>query len=146
MAFDDPGPLTGLHLTNLELAPWTGPGSRPLSRAERRFVEQSRRWDETERGYAAIQSTKPQTLNDSPAGQAAWICEKWRSRSDCGGDLEARFTRDFLLTIVTLYWVTGTITSSIRQPPLDRDAPRRMRDQWAGAGAGRERRTCSALA
>jgi pimeloyl-ACP methyl ester carboxylesterase len=119
MALDDPGPLTGLHLTNLELAPWTGPGSRPLSPAEQRFLGQARSWDETERGYTAIQSTKPQTLgyalNDSPAGLAAWILEKWRSWSDCsGGDLEARFTRDFLLTIVTVYWVTGTITSSIR--------------------------------
>jgi hypothetical protein len=82
----DPAPLIGLHLTNLELTPWTGPGSRPVSAAERQFLEQARRWDETERGYTAIQSTKPQTLgyalNDSPAGLAAWICEKWRSWSD----------------------------------------------------------------
>ncbi len=118
MALDDPGPLFGLHLTNLELAPWTGPGSRPLSPAEQAYLERARRWDQAERGYTVIQSTKPQTLgyalNDSPAGLAAWILEKWRSWSDCGGNLEARFTRDFLLTIVTLYWVTGTITSSIR--------------------------------
>lgn len=118
MALDDPGPLIGLHLTNLELTPYTGPGSRPLSAAEQHFLDQARRWDQTERGYTAIQSTKPQTLgyalNDSPAGLAAWILEKWRSWSDCGGDLESRFARDFLLTIVTLYWVTGTITSSIR--------------------------------
>jgi len=118
MAIDDPGPLIGLHLTNLELAPYTGPGSRPMSGRERAYAEQSRRWDQTERGYTAIQSTKPQTLgyalNDSPAGLAAWILEKWRSWSDCGGDLESRFSPDFLLTVVTLYWVTGTITSSMR--------------------------------
>src|SRR5215470_10914198 len=118
MALEDPGPLLGLHLTNLELAPYTGPGSRPLSAAERQFLRQSRRWDQTELGYTAIQSTKPQTvgyaLNDSPAGLAAWILEKWRSWSDCGGDPESRFTRDFLLTIVTLYWVTSTVTSSMR--------------------------------
>ena len=118
MALDDPSPLIGLHLTNLELAPYTGPGSRPLSAAEQAYLAQAGRWDETERGYNAIQSTKPQTLgyalNDSPAGLAAWILEKWRSWSDCGGDLEARFTRDFLLTIVTLYWITGTVTSSMR--------------------------------
>ncbi len=118
MALDDPGPLLGLHLTNLELTSYTGPGSRPLSAAEQHFLEQARRWDETERGYTAIQSTKPQTLgyalNDSPAGMAAWILEKWRSWSDCGGDLVSRFGKDFLLTIVTMYWVTGTITSSIR--------------------------------
>ncbi len=118
MALEDPGPLIGLHLTNLELAPYTGPGSRPLSAAEQAFLNQARHWDQAERGYTAVQSTKPQTagyaLNDSPAGLAAWIGEKWRSWSDCGGDLESRFSTDFLLTVVTLYWVTGTITSSMR--------------------------------
>jgi pimeloyl-ACP methyl ester carboxylesterase len=90
----------------------------PLSQDERRFLAQAERWEATERGYSAIQSTKPQTLsyglNDSPAGLAAWILEKWRSWSDCGGDLESRFSRDFLLTLVTLYWVTATIGSSMR--------------------------------
>lgn len=62
-------------------------------------------------GLAAKPRLCPQRL---PAGLAAWILEKWRSWSDCGGGLETRFTRDFLLTIVSLYWVTGTITSSIR--------------------------------
>ena len=68
--------------------------------------------------YYAIQSTKPQTLgyalNDSPAGLAAWILEKWWSWSDCHGDLESVFSKDFLLTVVTLYWVTSTVTSSMR--------------------------------
>jgi pimeloyl-ACP methyl ester carboxylesterase len=118
MALDDPAPLIGLHLTNLELSPYTGPGSRPLSQAELDYLTQARRWDETERGYTAIQSTRPQTLgyalNDSPAGLAAWILEKWRSWSDSGGRLDARFSPDFLLTVVTLYWLTGTITSSMR--------------------------------
>jgi pimeloyl-ACP methyl ester carboxylesterase len=118
MALDEPGPLIGLHLTNLELAPCTGSGSRPFSPAEQAYLAQARRWDEAERAYNAVQSTKPQTLgyalNDSPAGLAAWILEKWRSWSDCGGDLESRFSRDFLLTVVTLYWVTGSITSSMR--------------------------------
>jgi len=118
MAMDNPAPLIGLHLTNLELTPWTGPGSRPLSVAEQAYLEQAGRWDRTERGYTAIQSTKPQTLGcaltDSPAGLAAWILEKWRSWSDCHGDLQSRFSADFLLTVVTLYWVTSTITSSMR--------------------------------
>jgi len=118
MAIDDPGPLIGLHITNLELTPWTGPGSRPLSTAEQAYLEQAARWDQAERGYTAIQSTKPQTLgyalNDSPAGLAAWILEKWRSWSDCRADLAYRFSKDFLLTVVTVYWVTSTITSSMR--------------------------------
>jgi pimeloyl-ACP methyl ester carboxylesterase len=118
MALDDPEPLLGLHLTTFEVAPYTGPGSRPLTEAERAFEEQTRRWDALERGYSAIQSTRPQTvgygLNDSPAGLAAWILEKWRSWSDSGGDVVARLGRDFVLTLVTLYWVSGTITSSMR--------------------------------
>jgi pimeloyl-ACP methyl ester carboxylesterase len=118
MALDDPGPLIGLHLTNLELTPWTGPGSRPLSAAEQAYLEQAERWGQAEAGYYAIQSTKPQTLgyalSDSPAGLTAWILEKWRSWSDCHGELESRFSKDFLLTVVTLYWVTSTITSSMR--------------------------------
>jgi pimeloyl-ACP methyl ester carboxylesterase len=118
MALDRPDSLIGLHLTNLELAPYIGPGSRALSPAEKAYIETSDRWCQSEGGYKAIQSTRPQTLgyslNDSPAGLAAWIAEKWRSWSDCHGDLEARIPRDFLLTLVTLYWVTGTITSSIR--------------------------------
>src|SRR6266702_5764820 len=118
MALADPGPLIGLHLTNLELAPYAGPRSRPLSKREQAYLEQSQRWDQTERGYTAIQSTKPQTLgyalNDSPAGLAAWILEKWRSWADSRGNLDECVSRDFLLTTVTLYWVTQTITSSMR--------------------------------
>src|SRR5207249_6592472 len=118
MALEQPEPMIGLHLGNLELRPFLGPGSRSLTAAEQRFVEQTAAWDAIERGYSSIQSTKPQTvaygLTDSPAGLAAWLVEKWRSWSDCGGDLDARFSRDFLLTLLTLYWVTSTIASSVR--------------------------------
>jgi pimeloyl-ACP methyl ester carboxylesterase len=118
MALDDPEPLIGLHLTNLELAPHLGPGSRPLSDAENGYLERSARWTLAEGGYTAIQSTKPQTLayglNDSPAGLASWILEKWRAWSDSDGDVNARFSRDLLLTVVSLYWFTGTIASSLR--------------------------------
>ena len=118
MALDEPEPMLGLHLGNLEIPPYTGEGSRPLSDAERECLAQNARWAERERGYSAIQSTKPQTLgyalNDSPAGLAAWILEKWRSWTDSGGQPESRLSRDFLLTLVTLYWVTQTITPSIR--------------------------------
>lgn len=118
MALDDPESMIGLHLSNLEPDPYTGEGSRPFTEAERAYLKQRERWDRGERGYSAIQSTKPQTLayglTDSPAGLAAWILEKWRSWTDSGGDLDGRFPRDFLLTLVTLYWVTGTITTSMR--------------------------------
>ena len=70
--------------------------------------------DET--GYQQIQGTKPQTLSfgltDSPAGLAAWIVEKFHGWSDHDGDLEKLYTKDQLLTAVTIYWVTNTGTSS----------------------------------
>jgi hypothetical protein len=61
MALDDPAPMLGIHLSNLDLAPYTGPGSRPLSAAERAYLAQYQRWREDDRGYGAIQSTRPQT-------------------------------------------------------------------------------------
>lgn len=118
MALDDPGPMIGIHLSNLEIAPHTGPGSRPLSAAELSYRARNAEFWQDEFGYKAIQSTKPQTLgyglNDSPAGLAAWILEKWYAWADSRGNLDQRFSRDFLLTMVTLYWVTRTITSSMR--------------------------------
>ena len=68
--------------------------------------------------YSQIQGTRPQTLgyglNDSPAGLAGWIVEKFRSWCDCSGDPETIFTKDELLTNVMLYWVTETATSAAR--------------------------------
>ncbi len=118
MALDHPDPMIGVHLTNLDVEPYTGEGSRALSEAERAYLADYQRWCDVERGYSAIQSTKPQTvgygLNDSPAGLAGWILEKWRSWTDSKGDLDEHFSRDFLLTLLTVYWVTQTITTSMR--------------------------------
>jgi pimeloyl-ACP methyl ester carboxylesterase len=71
-----------------------------------------------ESGYALEQGTKPHTLGialgDSPAGLLAWIVEKFRAWSDCDGNPQNAFTRDQLITNVMIYWVTQTITSSMR--------------------------------
>lgn len=68
--------------------------------------------------HVAVNSTRPHTLafalNDSPAGLAAWLVDKYRSYSDCDGDVEAAFTRDELLTEISTYWLTGTIASASR--------------------------------
>ena len=118
MALDNPAPMIGLYLSNLELAPWLGDGSRPLTDAERAYADRQREWDSVERGYSSIQSTKPQTvgyaLNDSPAGLAAWVLEKWRSWTDSGGDLDGHLSRDFLLTMLTLFWASGSFTETLR--------------------------------
>ncbi len=115
MAIQDPGPLIGLHLSNLDVRPPTG--ARALTDDERAYTEAVARWDAVERGYSAIQSTRPQTvaygLTDSPAGLAAWLLEKWRAWGDTGGDA-ARVPRDVLLTVLTTFWLTGTIGSSMR--------------------------------
>jgi pimeloyl-ACP methyl ester carboxylesterase len=61
--------------------------------------------------YAMLQGTKPQTLayglNDSPVGYAAWIIEKFRTWSDCNGEVESRFTKDELLNNIMQYWLSG---------------------------------------
>jgi pimeloyl-ACP methyl ester carboxylesterase len=125
MALDEPAPLLGIHLHQIDDTPHTG--ARPLSAAEREYREAVAAWDAVERGYSSIQSTKPQTvaygLNDSPAGLAAWLIEKWRSWSD---SLE-RIDRDVLLTNLTIFWVTQTIATSMRDYYDTR---------WHGTGIG----------
>jgi pimeloyl-ACP methyl ester carboxylesterase len=111
-----PDEVVGLHLIH---PPFPDDFDPPPSPAEEAFLEAERAYDETDGGYSAIMGTRPDTiaaaLIDSPAGLAAWIIDKYRDWSDCHGDLESRFDRDTLLTIVTLYWVTGSIASSFRQ-------------------------------
>lgn len=112
-----PDQLVGIHVTAVT-PPYLGSEAPALSPAEQAYRAVVDRWDEEEGAYSHIQGTKPQTLayglNDSPAGLAAWIVEKFRAWSDCGGEVERRFSKDELLANVTLYWVTQTINSSIR--------------------------------
>jgi pimeloyl-ACP methyl ester carboxylesterase len=117
LGLDYPDRLIGIHVSDV-VRPYLGPGARHFTDAERVFFEEERIWMEKEGAYDHLQATKPQTLgyglNDSPAGLAAWLVEKYRSWSDCGGDVERRFTKDELLTQITLYWVTETINSANR--------------------------------
>jgi microsomal epoxide hydrolase len=114
----DPAHCAGIHL-NMLIAP-PPPDARPeaLARDEQERLAHAAAFQGEGTGYQAIQGTKPQTLayglTDSPAGLAAWIVEKFRAWGDCRGDVESVFTRDELLTNLTLYWVTGTINSSTR--------------------------------
>jgi microsomal epoxide hydrolase len=83
---------------------------------ERRYLNELAHWTREESGYQWIQGTRPQTLafglTDSPAGLAAWIVEKFRAWSDCGGDVESAISRDRMLADIALYWFTGAIGSS----------------------------------
>ena len=120
VALNDASHVAGLHLNFCLAGPPAGakdpnegvtPAELERTRARQTFFD-------TERGYFLEQSTKPQTigygLDDSPAGLAAWIVEKFRSWSDSNGNVEQKFTKDELLTNITLYWVTQSGTSSAR--------------------------------
>ncbi|HEY7618060.1 MAG TPA: alpha/beta fold hydrolase [Terriglobales bacterium] len=119
MALRHPERLIGIHLNYIpgSYYPHLEPGAE-IAPVEREFLQKAAEWEENCGGYLHLQATQPQTLayslNDSPAGLAAWILEKFRSWADCDGDLSRRFTTDELLTNVTLYWMTETIHSSCR--------------------------------
>jgi pimeloyl-ACP methyl ester carboxylesterase len=112
--------VAGIHVPGVIAPP---PTDRPLTEPEKEFQARQGRFYREGGGYAIQQATYPMTLaiglNDSPAGLAAWIVDKWRAWSDCDGDLERRFSKDELLTNITVYWVTGTIADSFR-PYFDR--------------------------
>ncbi|HEX2439655.1 MAG TPA: epoxide hydrolase [Methylomirabilota bacterium] len=110
-----PDRLAGIHVNLLAVRRDQTPPATPTEE-EKSYLAQLNHWMREETGYMQIQGTKPQTLayglTDSPAGLAAWIVEKFRTWSDCGGDVERRFSKDVLLTNVMLYWATGAIGSS----------------------------------
>jgi microsomal epoxide hydrolase len=107
--------VLGVHV-NLLAVPRDPAAPAMPSPEERAYLEELDRWSREETGYQWIQGTKPQTLayglTDSPIGLAAWILEKFRTWSDCDGDVERRFGWDVVLDNVMLYWVTGAINSS----------------------------------
>jgi microsomal epoxide hydrolase len=110
-----PERLAGIHVNLLVVRRDQTPPATPTGE-EQAYLEELAHWMREETGYLQIQGTRPQTLayglTDSPVGLAAWIVEKFRAWSDCGGDVERRFSKDTLLTNVMLYWVTGAIGSS----------------------------------
>jgi pimeloyl-ACP methyl ester carboxylesterase len=107
--------LIGIHI-NLLAVRRDGSMLADPTPEERKYLDELAHWLREETGYQAIQGTRPQTLSfgltDSPAGLAAWIIEKFRAWSDCGGDVESVYTRDQLLANISLYWFTGAIGSS----------------------------------
>jgi epoxide hydrolase len=113
-----PDRVAGLHVNFVSVPRPRRDRDRELDPEERASMDRLAAFQATGAGYSAIQSTKPQTLgyalDDSPTGVAAWIVEKFRAWSDCGGDVERSFTKDQLLTNVALYWFTRTATSSAR--------------------------------
>jgi pimeloyl-ACP methyl ester carboxylesterase len=118
IAVDFPESSIGIHLTEVPFHHLFTVAPKDLTEAEKKHLEAGKKWQETNRGYAAIQETRPQTLayglNDSPAGLAAWIVDLFRSWCDCAGsgDVEKCFSKDELLTNLMIYWTTETIDSA----------------------------------
>jgi len=115
-----PEALTGVYCT-LPMLPGLGPAEiRPDDYAEdeawmlERNIES---WPLVD-SHITVQKRDPQTLAyamaDSPVGTAAWLWERRRAWSDCGGDVLSVFDRDALCTLASVYWLTGTIGTSFR--------------------------------
>jgi len=115
LGYAHPEKLIGIHLNLLAIRRDQQDVADPTPE-EQAYLEERATWLREETGYSWIQGTKPQTLafalSDSPAGLAAWIVEKFRTWSDCGGNVETAFTRDRLLANISFYWFTGAIGSS----------------------------------
>lgn len=129
IALDDAPHVAGLHL-NFCTTPAPAGVANPLEgvpEAEVKLMNETNARMEQERAYQQIQGTKPQTLgvglSDSPAGLASWIVEKFHAWCDCGDNIESRFSKDDLLTNITIYWATGTAASSTRIYYENRVAP-----------------------
>lgn len=99
--------------------PPQGGGAAPFSDAEIAFQESmATAAAQGVSTHTGIHASRPQTLgyglNDSPAGLAAWLIDKFRMLADCDGDIESAISLDRLLTNVSVYWFSQTITSAIR--------------------------------
>src|SRR4029077_7341042 len=112
--------VIGIHLNMVLAFPEdrTNPDLEGVTAEELTDLMRAQQFLKEETGYQRIQGTKPQTLayalNDSPAGPAAWIAEKFRTWRDCGGTIERRFAKYQWLTNVMLYCLTETANSSCR--------------------------------
>jgi pimeloyl-ACP methyl ester carboxylesterase len=139
LGLDHPDQVVAVHRTDAGVPIFTG-DQADLTPEERTWLTAWPAWSGTEGAYAAMHRTKPQTaafgLTDSPVGLAAWIVEKLRAWSDCGGDIERSFTKDEILTNVTIYWLTATIGSSMRMYRANSSIPQEQLTRRLDVPAG----------
>jgi pimeloyl-ACP methyl ester carboxylesterase len=130
LALTTPEALIGIHLSGTN--PFVAFQPPDMSADEAAFVETAGQWMQSEMAYAMLHSSKPQTpafaLNDSPAGLAAWIYEKFHAWTDRKDNVLGRYGREKLLANLTIYWATQTIGSSMR---LYAETMRDQSQQWA---------------
>jgi len=114
----EPAGCIGIHLNGLAWKP-TPAEIQSADAHERVLLERMSRFDRELSGYFKEQSTRPQTIGyglaDSPAGQAAWIYEKYYDWTDNRGTPESIFSMDEMLDNIMLYWITNTGASSARR-------------------------------
>lgn len=119
IALTYPGSVIAAHLNYANFA-YTKAGEGEPNPAEGAAADERRNaWAAAEGGYSHLHATKPQTigaaLNDSPAGLAAWMLEKFHGWSDrTTSEDRIPYPLNHLLTNLSIYWFTGTITSSMR--------------------------------
>jgi pimeloyl-ACP methyl ester carboxylesterase len=117
IALHHPNRVIAAHVAAVAAKP-RAPDASPPSAAEIDYEARGAVWDRDEGGYQSIQSSKPQTLAfalaDSPAGLAGWIVEKFRTWSDCDGDVFSTFPPEVLIDNLMIYWISNTIGSSVR--------------------------------
>jgi microsomal epoxide hydrolase len=113
MAADNPDAVAGAHLNMISGMPTPAQAGEPDAKA---YLDAFAVIQRNEMGYFHTQATKPMSLAiaqaDSPAGLAAWIVEKFRTWSDCDGDMASIFSKDLLLTNIMFYWVTNSAGSA----------------------------------
>ena len=117
LALRHPERLLGLHLGDIPLRRLRALAADPvadLADVERTTLADLVEWETAEGAYARLQRTKPQTigvaLDDSPAGLAAWIVEKFQAWTD--GDVLAVYSLDELCTNLSIYWFTRSAMSA----------------------------------
>jgi pimeloyl-ACP methyl ester carboxylesterase len=132
--------LSGVYLSFPPL--WHAGGVENLravdyAASEAGWLEKTQRKWATAVSHLTVHSRDHQTLawglNDSPVGLAAWLLERRRNWSDCRGDLLSRYSRDFLLTNVCLYWFTQSIASSMQLYAEQFRAGSRAADNYSGS-------------
>lgn len=110
-----PDAVSAIHL-NFTILPI--PMIDVLSEADMAVCKAHEDFDFREGAYHLIQETKCDAVSlaqgDSPAGLAAWILDKFRVWSDCGGELESEYTKDQLITNLMFYWAENSVSSAAR--------------------------------
>lgn len=122
LCLTDPRRIIGYHTTEPAVpGPHPAPGLASLTREERAYLKIARAWEADEGGYFALLRTRPRTLghglNDSPAGLAAWLVEKWWAWTvppASGKSLHEFLSMDQVLANIALYWHTQTVDSANR--------------------------------